>query len=95
MSVELTQTPFSAKFSNLPPRKPKNSERRSREYLTHAEVDRLRKAARGVGRHGHRDDSLTLGLTVAKKSKQCGIIAILNYQQDLRNTSVFSKFLQL
>ena len=62
MSAKLIRTPFSAKLSTLPPRKPKNSERRSREYLTQAEVDRLRKAARGIGRQGHRDDTLILML---------------------------------
>jgi len=36
-------------------RKPKNADVRSREYLTPDEVDSLMKAARGVGRHGHRD----------------------------------------
>jgi type 1 fimbriae regulatory protein FimB/type 1 fimbriae regulatory protein FimE len=33
---------------------------RSREYLTAAEVDCLRKAARGVGRHGFRNDTMIL-----------------------------------
>jgi type 1 fimbriae regulatory protein FimB/type 1 fimbriae regulatory protein FimE len=33
---------------------------RSREYLTAAEVDRLRKAARRVGRHGLRNDTMIL-----------------------------------
>jgi len=60
MSPETTQPPFSAKRTNVPPRKPKNVDCRSREYLTHAEVDRLRQAARSVGRHGHRDDTLIL-----------------------------------
>lgn len=48
---------FSAKF---PPPKPKNADRRAREYLTSAEVDRLKRAARRVGRHGHRDATLIL-----------------------------------
>lgn len=37
-----------------PPRKPKNVDVRSREYLTETEVERLMAAALG-GRHGHRD----------------------------------------
>ena len=48
---------FSAK---LPPRKPKNTDRRTREYLTPAEVTQLMQAARHVGRHGHRDTTLIL-----------------------------------
>jgi type 1 fimbriae regulatory protein FimB/type 1 fimbriae regulatory protein FimE len=43
-----------------PPRKPRNAERRSREYLTPAEVERLVKAAERLGRHGHRDGAIIL-----------------------------------
>jgi type 1 fimbriae regulatory protein FimB/type 1 fimbriae regulatory protein FimE len=46
--------------SSPPPRKPRNSERRSREYLTPAEVERLMKAAERLGRHGHRDATMLL-----------------------------------
>jgi len=38
----------------------KNSEYRSREYLTEAEVEQLMAAAGRVGRHGHRDATLIL-----------------------------------
>lgn len=55
--MTMGETPFSAK---LPPTKPKNADRRAREYLTSAEVDQLRRAARRVGRHGHRDATLIL-----------------------------------
>ena len=41
------------------PVRPPNSELRSREYLTPAEVERLTKAARN-GRYGHRDATLIL-----------------------------------
>jgi len=58
MPKEKRQTPFSAKLKKKPPRKPKNTDRRSREYLTDGEIDKLRKAARNVGRHGMRDDAL-------------------------------------
>ena len=44
----------------LPPRKPKNSAVRPREYLTDDEVRRLIQAARRSGRHGHRDATLIL-----------------------------------
>lgn len=54
------QAPFSAKLLNKPPRKPKNLDRRTREYLTQDEINNLRKAAKSSGRHGHRDDTLIL-----------------------------------
>lgn len=60
MSGKKRLTPISAKSKNLPPKKPKNTDRRSREYLTDTEIEKLRKSARGVGRHGHRDDTLIL-----------------------------------
>lgn len=47
-----------AKF--LPPRKPKNIDRRSREHLSPKEMDRLINAARQVGRHGYRDATMIL-----------------------------------
>jgi type 1 fimbriae regulatory protein FimB/type 1 fimbriae regulatory protein FimE len=53
----MTHASFSAKF---PPPKPKNIDRRTREYLTPAEVTQLMQAARHVGRHGHRDTTLIL-----------------------------------
>jgi type 1 fimbriae regulatory protein FimB/type 1 fimbriae regulatory protein FimE len=43
---------------NKPPRKPRNIERRSREYLTEAEIEKLVKGAESVGRHGFRDGTL-------------------------------------
>jgi type 1 fimbriae regulatory protein FimB/type 1 fimbriae regulatory protein FimE len=64
MPAAKRQTPFSAKLvkkSNAnPPQKPKNTDERQREYLTDAEIERLRKAALKVGRHGQRDDTLIL-----------------------------------
>ena len=44
----------------VPPTRTPNQARRSREYLTQQEVDGLIEAARKVGRHGHRDATLTL-----------------------------------
>ena len=49
-----------ASFSGKLPRKPKNREVRSREYLTNEEVEKLMAAARKTGRHGHRDATLIL-----------------------------------
>lgn len=43
-----------------PPRKLRNAERRSREFLSPAEVERLVEAAQKVGRHGHRDGTMIL-----------------------------------
>lgn len=54
MSTSLPATP------SLPPKKPKNSDRRTREYLTPDEVDRLIRAARKVGRHRSRDAAIIL-----------------------------------
>jgi len=45
---------------NLPPRKPKNKDRRSREYLSPHEVDTITATARQTGRHGHRNATMIL-----------------------------------
>jgi hypothetical protein len=44
--------------SAKPPRRVPNAERRSREYLTEAEVQKLISAAEKCGRHGHRDGTM-------------------------------------
>jgi integrase len=43
-----------------PPRRRANASARTREYLTPAEVERLRKAAAKRGRYGHRDATIIL-----------------------------------
>ncbi len=43
-----------------PPRRRRNAEVRSREYLTEAEVERLIKAAAAANRNGHRDATMVL-----------------------------------
>ena len=45
---------------NLPPKRIPNLAVRSREYLTPEEVEGLIKAAKNIGRHGHRDAALIL-----------------------------------
>lgn len=62
MSARSARTSFSAKLKNaaansdnLPPVKPKNRDRRSREYLTPTEVRDLANSAKRLGRHGFRD----------------------------------------
>ena len=62
------QPSFSVK---RPPRKPTNASRRTREYLTPQEVDRVIAAARKMGRHAVRNTALMLlmyrhGLRVAE-----------------------------
>ncbi len=42
------------------PRRPPNSELRTREHLTESEIESLMAAARKTGRHGHRDATLIL-----------------------------------
>ena len=54
--IPLPQPPKSGKM----PKKPRNKDVRSREYLTDKEVEALMKAARNTGRHGHRDATLIL-----------------------------------
>ncbi len=83
MPQSRTQTPFSAKLKNLPPKKLKNETYRTREFLTEQEINQLRAAARRHGRHGHRDDTLILmmfrhGLRVSEA------IALRWEQVDLR-----------
>ena len=46
--------------SAKPPHRVPNAERRSREYLTDAEVQKLISAAEKLGRHGHRDGTMIL-----------------------------------
>jgi type 1 fimbriae regulatory protein FimE len=79
MAKDVSQAPFSAKLINVPPRKPKNSDQRTREYLTQAEVEQLRKAAREVGRHGHRDD--TLILLLFRHGFRVGEVIALRWEQ--------------
>jgi type 1 fimbriae regulatory protein FimB/type 1 fimbriae regulatory protein FimE len=43
-----------------PPRKPKDNTVRGRKHLTEEEVERLIRAARGLGRYGHRDATMIL-----------------------------------
>jgi type 1 fimbriae regulatory protein FimB/type 1 fimbriae regulatory protein FimE len=54
--IPLPQPSFSGKM----PKKPRNKDVRSREYLTGKEVEALISEARNVGRHGHRDATLIL-----------------------------------
>jgi len=42
------------------PTPPKYSQVREREYLTSSEIERISKAAKNVGRHGHRDMTMVM-----------------------------------
>ena len=84
--IELRQPPFSGK-SNTMPRKPRNKDVRTREYLTDDEVEALMKAAANFGRHGHRDKTLILiayrhGLRVSE------LVALRWEQIDLKRSLV-------
>ena len=57
--AEVLSFPQTSKMGKLPKRQ-KNSDVRSREYLTEKEVESLIKTARETGRHGHRDATLIL-----------------------------------
>ncbi len=56
-TIEATPKPLNGK---VPPKRIPNAELRTREYLTPDEVDALMAAAKGVGRHRHRDQTLIL-----------------------------------
>src|SRR5271155_1346409 len=49
-----------APYPSIPPRRTKNLDRRTREYLTPAEIEKLLQASSKVGRHGARDRTLIL-----------------------------------
>jgi type 1 fimbriae regulatory protein FimB/type 1 fimbriae regulatory protein FimE len=65
-----------------PPRRVLNSERRSREYLSPAEVDAMICAAKTAGRYGHRDATLIL-LTYRHAGRVSEVIAWRRDQVDL------------
>lgn len=60
--LRLVESPAdcNAQSLNSTPRRPKNKDVRSREYLTEDEVKRLREAAKRTGRNGQRDQLIIL-----------------------------------
>ncbi len=58
-TAKVIPLPQPSKWGKMP-KKPKNKDVRSREYLTGKEVEALISEARNVGRHGHRDATLIL-----------------------------------
>ncbi len=75
--------PNVAKHQNVPPRRPRNAEVRSREYLSPDEVEALIKAAERVGRHGHRNATLIL-LAYSHGLRVSELIALRWDQVDLK-----------
>ena len=45
---------------SYPPIKTNNTEKRSREYLTNDEIEKLSLSAKSIGRHGHRDATMIM-----------------------------------
>lgn len=79
---------------NTPPRKPKNKDRRPREYLSPHEIDTIIATARQTGRHGHRNATMILmayrhGLRVSElvslRWQQVDLKAGLLYVHRLKN----------
>jgi type 1 fimbriae regulatory protein FimB/type 1 fimbriae regulatory protein FimE len=71
-------------MKRFPPTKPKNKDRRAREYLTETEVESIMKTARQIGRHGSRDHTMILvayrhGLRVSE------LVALKWQQIDLKD----------
>ena len=64
---------------NRPPRKPRNLDRRTREYLTETEVGQLVDAAKKTGRHGHRD--ATMILVAFKHGLRVSELVLLRWEQ--------------
>lgn len=66
-----------------PPRKPTNAERRSREYLTPAEIEELIAAAKRIGRHSHRNATMIM-MAFRHGLRVCELVSLRWEQVDLR-----------
>jgi type 1 fimbriae regulatory protein FimB/type 1 fimbriae regulatory protein FimE len=80
--VGIRQTSKTGKLPGSPPRRVLNSSRRSREYLTPAEVGKLKDAAKGAGRYGSRDAALIL-LTYRHALRVSELVSLRRDQVDL------------
>ena len=78
MTKTKRQTPKKAKLNNPPIRKT-NIKARIREYLSSSEIEAMRKAARSIGRYGHRDD--TLILMMFRHGLRVGEVITLRWEQ--------------
>jgi type 1 fimbriae regulatory protein FimE len=79
--------PQSSKMGKLPPKRTRNSEHRSREYLTPTEVDAMVSAAKGAGRYGHRDAALIL-LAYRHAGRVSEVVAWRRDQVDLEQGTI-------
>jgi len=60
LAVRRETSPIAENGKVSPPRRRRNAETRTREYLTPAEVDKLLSVARSSGRYGQRDEALVM-----------------------------------
>ena len=77
------QRPTAKNGKVAPPPRRRNADRRSREYLTQREVDKVLVAARRTGRYGHRDETLVL-LTFRHALRVSEAVAVRWDQVDLQ-----------
>ena len=82
INADVISFPQTSKMGKLP-RRPKNKEVRSREYLTEQEVELLINTARKTGRHGHRDATLIL-LTFRHGLRVSELVSLRWEQIDLK-----------
>ena len=80
--AEVISFPQTSNTGKLPKRQ-KNKDVRTREYLTEKEVDMLMDAARKIGRHGHRDATLIL-LTYRHGLRVSELVSLRWEQIDLK-----------
>lgn len=77
--VHLPNARFQENASRKPPRRRPNVERRSREHLTPAEVDKLIAAAGSLGRFCHRDS--TMILVAYRHALRVSVLVALRWDQ--------------
>ena len=82
MKIQSTNNCFRESY-NRPPRKPKNIERRSREYLSPLEIDQLIQGSKQSGQYGHRDATMIL-LAYRHALRVSELIALRWSQIDLK-----------
>ena len=78
MMNEENKTSFSVKRKKVIPNKPKNKDRRAREYLTYQEVEKLRKGVQGSN-YAHRND--TIILLMFRHALRVGEVCVLRWEQ--------------
>lgn len=79
--------------SLMPPSKPKNIDRRSREYLSSAEIDQLIRGAKKSGQYGQRDAAMIL-LAYRHALRVSELIALRWSQIDLKQGLIYVRRLK-